>query len=341
METVIIHPEFIKSIEKNRSVLNTAFEYYSTGMNNIEPSDIFNALTRILNPLYDSGLAVKDQVLISIFKSLLNLISKKLIGPNGREKNLEIILFSITDRYKHLLAEHGGKLIINVSNAIINLTQKKRMPVNRWASLVLSLPEDISIYDFQKYGFIAAWICGAACAGENAVPLVRTADPEVIKKLFDVKDSENFSPENIADAMIKNPWRNPSTSASEKYDLSPVFKTAGGFRGYGFEFRSLPSVVLIDECFYVTDSSDVYRLYGDCFGIELVREKTINLQGIHPGGVINRFVKGRTFIFDNKNYPLPPEWKSGVTSIAFNKNTVVWTLNDSYKIYIAGIINNA
>jgi hypothetical protein len=341
METVIINPEFVKSLEKNRSILNSAFEYYNSGMNRIESSDIFNVFTRIMNPLYDNGPAVPDKISVSIFITLLNLISKKLIGSNCRDREQEILLFAMTDRFKNLLAEHGGSFLINILNALINLTSKKNISVRRWASLLLSLPADTDLDGFRKYGFIAAWICGAAAAGERSASLIRTADPSVLKILFNIADNENINPENIADTMFKNPWENPISASREKNDLSPVFKTAGGFRGYGFEFRSLPLVVSIDECFYAADGSDVFRLYGDYFGIELVREKNINQESIHPGGVINRFVKGRTFTFDNKSHPLPAQWKTGVTSIAFNKNTVVWTLNDSYKLYIAGIRNNA
>ena len=77
METVTINPVFIKSLEKNRSALNAAFEYYHSGESRVEPSDIFNTFARLLNPLYDNNKIVSDKILISIFKSLLKLISKK------------------------------------------------------------------------------------------------------------------------------------------------------------------------------------------------------------------------------------------------------------------------
>lgn len=341
METVISSPEFTRSLEKNRTVLNSAFDYYSSGVSRIDPEDIFNAFTVIMNPLYSSGLTVSDKSLISIFKSLLDLISKKMIGAEGRNRELEKHFYAIAERYKNLLAEYGGIFLLNIFNALLNLNAKKNISAEEWVSLISTLPEDIGMEEFRIYGFISAWICGAASAGETAARLIKSADHEIIKKIFKIDTSENIDPADIAGIMIKDPWRNPLTVSNKNKDLSPVFKTAGGFRGYGYEFRSLPAVVCIDDCFYATDGAVVFRLYGDYFGIELIRERNISPETIKAGGTINRFVKENYFIHDNKRHPLPAEWKSGVASIAFNKDTVVWTLNDSYKLYIAGLIKNA
>lgn len=341
MEAMISNPGLIESLERNRTALNSAFDYYSTGTGRIESADIFKVFAGIMNPLYDSGMTVSDKILISIFRCVLNLISKKMAGSKARNKELEKHLYAVSEKHKNLLAEHGGMFLINVLNALLNLAAKKNVAVEEWASLISALPENITMDEFRRYGFIAAWICGAASAGETAVGLIRHSDHEIIKKIFKIDDSENINTADIAEAMIKDPWRNPLPGINKDKGLSPVFKTAGGFLGYGYEFRSLPAVVSIDDCFYATDGVDVFRLYGDYFGIELIRDKNISPDLIKPGGVINRFVKDNNFIYDNKRYPIPAEWKTGVSSIAFNHNTVVWTLNDSYKLYIAGIRKNA
>jgi hypothetical protein len=341
MEAMISNPGLIKSLERNRTALNSAFDYYSAGTGRIESADIFKVFARIMNPLYDSGMTVSDKILMSIFRCVLNLISKKMAGAKARDNELEKLLYIAAEKHKNLLAEHGGIFLINVLNALLNLSAKKNVSAEEWTSLISALPEVITMEEFRRYGFIAAWICGAASAGETAAGLIKNSDPEIIKKIFKADDSENINTADIAEAIIKDPWRNPLPAINKNKDSSPVFKTAGGFRGYGYEFKSLPVVVCTDDCFYAADGVEVFRLYGDYFGIELIREKNISPGIIKPGGVINRFVKDNNFIYENKNYLLPADWKTGVTSIAFNKNTVVWTLNDSYKLYIAGIRNNA
>ena len=208
--------------------------------------------------------------------------------------------------------------------------------MERWSSLILSLPENIDLEEFRRYGFIIAWICGASSAGESAAELIRTLKPEIIKIIFNIETTAHTTAERIAENIIKDPWSNPVSDLNDNYTI-PVFNTAGGFHGYSFEFRAIPVVVTIDEKFYATDGIDVYRLYCDYYGIELIRDGSVNQEIIKPGGVVNRFVKDHNFIFGKKICPLPVEWKTGITSIAFNSNTVVWTLKDSYKLYIAGI----
>ena len=86
-----------------------------------------------MNPLFENGFKVQDKILISIFKSLLNLISKKMIGEKGKNRELEKHLFAIAERYKSLLAGYGGIFIINILNALINLDSKKNVSAAGWA----------------------------------------------------------------------------------------------------------------------------------------------------------------------------------------------------------------
>lgn len=337
METVITSPEFVKSLEKNRSALNAFYEYYNSAESRIDSADIFSVFAKILSPLYDCGMTVSDNVLLSVFKCILKLISKRMVGEKARNREFEHHFFAIAEKYKNLLAGNGGVFLINIINPLMNLYAKKNFPVARWVSIVLSFPENTGLDEFKRYGFIAAWICGSAVAGESAAEMVRTLSPEITRILFGIDASGAAAHSNIADAVIKNRWRNPAADDKDDSGSSPVFRTAGGFCGFGNEFSALPSVVSIDENFYASDGHEVFRLYADCYGTELIRDHGVDPDMIRPGGVINRFVKDRNFLFDNKSWPLPPEWKNGVSTIAFNRNTVVWTLKDSYKLYIAGI----
>ena len=332
----MINPELVKALEKNRTALNSAFEYFISGENRIESHDIFNVLTKVLTPVYRDGIAVTDSMILSIFKSLLKLIAKKMLGESARNREIESCFYTIIERYKSLLAEHGGIFITTIFNALLNLELKNSFPLSRWTSVVSSLPRDIDIDEFRKYGFITSWVCGAASASENSADMMISAKPEIIRLIFNLKESDSINPAIIAKTMTEYPWRDPVLSPDIK-NLQPLFKTAGGFRGYGHEFRRLPVVASIDENFYATDGVEVFRLYADYYGVELTGDASVTPDKIRPGGVINRFIINRDFIFNTKSYPLPPEWKNGVSSIAFNSSTVIWTLTDSYKIYIAGV----
>ncbi len=333
----MINPEFVKALERNRGQINAAFEFNNSGDSHVESSEIFSALARVMVPLFDKQLTVTDNNVVSIFKGLLKLLSKRLIGNSSRDKELENNFYRIIDKHNSLLSEHGGSFLLEVFNALLNLKEKKLSSAGRWSEIISDLPVEIDRDTFRKCGFIAAWICGAASARETAAEIILSVDPEIIRLIFSIETFNNKKPEDLSGIINKNPWSNPVSFLIDKHEISPVFKTAGGFTGYGYVFRRVPAVSAIHDIFYATDGTDVFRIYADFYGVELIRDSAVKPEMIQPGGVINRFVKGRDFVIDKHSYPLPAEWKNNITSIAFNADTVIWTLADSYKIYIAGV----
>jgi len=336
----VINNNFAESLKRNRSALNPVFEYFNSGDSNIDTSDVQNIFSSLLNPLFEQGFSVSDKVINSTFRSVLKLISKGLIGKNGRFKDLENHFYSITGYHKKLLSEHGGLFLINVFNALFNLQEKNTASIDKWASVLCSINPDIDLETFHKSGFILAWRCGAAGGRENAAALIPSLDREILKLIFKIESMDDSTVKKIYDTIISNPWRDPVSAFQKNPDVSPVFTTAGGYRGFGKEFRSLPAAASIEDVIYVTDGIDVFRLHADYFGTELIREKNINPEMIKPGGVINRFIKDGTFIFNRMGYLLPSQWKDGITSIAVSRHSIAWTLRDSCKLYIAGIRGN-
>lgn len=336
---VVTDPEFIKSIERNRSGLNAAFELFSSGETRITPSDIFSAFTRVLNPVYKNGLSVSDSVLVSVFKGLLKLVSKKFIGEKRRVPELEKYFYAVAESHSGLVAEHGGVFLIEVFNALLNLNEKKISSVGKWAGSMASLPAGTDMDTFRKAGFLFAWTHGAASARECSAEIIPSLGSDTIKAVFGIENAGTLDLKKISETAGNNPWQNPASDLNSNKEIQPLFRTAGGFRGFGSLFTSLPAVCLIEDTFHVTDGHDVYRLYADYYGVELLRDGSVKPEDIHPGGVINRFIKDRGLTFNKKVYPLPSGWKSNISSIAVNSDTVVWTLKDSYKIYIVGFGN--
>ncbi|PKL16707.1 MAG: hypothetical protein CVV49_14775 [Spirochaetae bacterium HGW-Spirochaetae-5] len=329
--------KFAESLERNRTALNSAFDYFSSGDSSSDPEDVLNIFTGLLNPLFDEGLNVTDKTVISVFKSLLKLKSKGLIGKNGRFKNLERHLYSIAACHKRLLSEHGGLFMINIFNALLNLYGKNITSIEKWVSILSTIDPDIEFDTFRKAGFILAWRCGAASGRESAAELIRTLDHKILNAVFEMKNIDNSAVKQLHKIITNEPWRDPADFSIDNSAVPPVFRTAGGFSGYGREFRSLPAAAVIDDCIYATDGLDVFKLHADYYGSELIRDNEVKPESIRPGGVVNRFVKDGSFIINNKSYPLPSGWKTGITSIAVSRNIIVWTLRDSYKLYIAGI----
>ncbi len=333
----MINSNFAVSLERNRQILNSAFEYYSSGDSTVDSSDVLNIFTDIVNPLFEDGFAVPDQIVISIFRSILKLTSRGLIGKKGRFQNLEKHLYSIAGYHKKLLSDNGGLFLINIYNALLNLHEKSILSIDKWVSAICSVSPDIDMETLRKTGFVLAWRSGAASGRENAAELIPLLDREILKNIFEIRDIDDSSVKKLYEAIINEPWIDPVSVALNKSESSPVLRTAGGFSGFGKEFRSIPAAAAIDDVIYVTDGTDVFRMYADYYGIELISDNEIKPESIRPGGVINRFVKEGNFILNNRGYPLPPEWKSGITSIAISRQSVVWTLRDSYKLYIAGL----
>ena len=336
----VISGNFEESLEKNRAALNSIFDYFNSADGRIESSDILDIFTMIMNPLFDEGFSVSDKTVISTFKSLLKLISKGLIGKNGRFRHLEKQLFLITANRKKLFSEHGGLFILNVFNALLNLTSKNIRETDTWISTLCSIDPDTDLETFRKTGFILAWKLGAASGREKAAELIASLDNRILMKIFNITDIDDSAATELREIIINKPWMNPVSVFNRNSMIEPCFKTAGGFSGFGKEFRSPPSAALIDDLIYATDGTEVYRLHADYYGIELVRDNDISPESIRPGGVINRYVKDGKFHFRNKSYTLPVGWKEGITSIAVSSHSIAWTLRDSYKLYIAGIRDN-
>jgi hypothetical protein len=329
--------KFTESLERNRTALNSAFDYFYSGGNTVDSGDVLNIFTRLLNPLFEEDLNVTDKTVISVFKTVLKLASNGLIGRNGRFKNAEKHLYSIAACHKKLLSEYGGIFLINIFNALLNLYGKNNISIGEWVSIIASFDPDIELDTLRKAGFILAWRCGAASGREKAAELIGMLDHQILKTVFEIKDTDDSAIKRLHEIIINEPWRDPAGVFTDESETAPVFRTAGGFRGYGKEFRSPPALALFDENIFATDGSDVFKLHADYYGTELIRDYEIKPEIIRPGGVINRFVKDGNFTINSKSYPLPAGWKAGVTSIALNRHSIVWTLRDSYKLYIAGI----
>jgi len=144
-------------------------------------------------------------------------------------------------------------------------------------------------------------------------------------------------PEKIFEIMTNDPWRDLSSVENNCHETLPVFKTAGGFSGFGSQFCSLPVAVLIDDSFYATDGEEVFRIFADYYGVELVRDHSLTPDEVLSAAVLDSSISDGKIYFCGNGFTLPAGWKTGITSIAVNKNTAVWTLKDSYKLYIAGI----
>jgi len=336
METVI-SPELAEILEKNRSALNAAFEYYSSGDTLIDQADILNAFTRVINPIYDSGGALQDKIILSVFISLLKLFSKRLIGHSGRHKELEENFYTITGSRRKLLTEYGGTFLIYIFNALLNLNLKKISSETRWVTLISALPGEMEMDSFLRTGFVTAWRCGAASARENAVLMIPSLDFEIVNKIFDIESSDIRVRDTLSETISKNPWRDPASIINGENEKPVEFRTAGGFRGFGGAFRSLPVVCCIENYIYASDGTEVFQLFADYYGIELVREHVITPENVFEKASVIKNISDGKINLSGAGHTLPAGWKSGITSTAVDGNTIVWTVKDSYKLYIAGI----
>lgn len=320
------------TLKRLRPELNSMFESFRSLHREADAGDVLDFFFRSAVPLFETNTDISDDNIRSMFDEVLNLCGRGFAGRHGRFSVVEKSMFRIIIRHISLLAGCRG-FMTSVFNALYNIHEKDEPSMKRWAEAMTAgwHTEDASI--FRKLGLVNAWMCGLARYRDEALSVIETSGDEFAGKVSGTPDPARIPGMAALSLMKKDPWYNPAAVSVD----GPVFIYSGGHRGLAGNFISIPFVYSRDGIIYAEDRQSVFRVYADCFGMEIVHEP-----GIIPGdaGVYSAgetaFADGR-IISGNAEFQLPGFCSGEVKSIAAAGNTVAWTMNESYRVYIAGL----
>jgi len=105
----------------------------------------------------------------------------------------------------------------------------------------------------------------------------------------------------------------------------------------GGNFKTVPRVYCHEGLLFASDAESVYRIYADSFGVELVAEAAAEpVKG--PSSVKKELkIRDNKFIYGDRFFNLPEYCGGDPKSLATSGGTVVWTMKNSYRVYIAGL----
>jgi len=332
MERVI--PAGMKdSLERNRSALNSIFEYHRSVNREPDHDDIISLFYRMISPVYEKGLTFSDEMLCSTFGVVLNLACKGYIGKNGRFPDVEDKYFKLLNCFCALFSANES-FSVELLNALINLHSNSPDVLNAWCEKIQQMNCGIDMDDFRNKGVVLAWRCGMARFRSEAVGILNKVNRDDLNLIFDSAISGDSEIEEFIDSIKSDPWFN--TCKSDEAG-NPVFLYADGFTGFGGHFKSIPDVFSFEGELFAADGFDIYRIYADSFGVELVHEPDLKQEKVSGNGAGMVYGITGTIVLGGKSYQLP-DFSSGIIrSSASVGHTSAWTVQNSYKIFIAGI----
>lgn len=322
-----------ESLERNRSALNSIFEYYRSVNRVPDYDDILSLFYRMVKPAYEQGIAFSDDLLCGLFNTVLKLSCKGYIGRDGRFSEVEEKFFLMINSFPGLLASEK-KFTADLYNALFNLYSKSKDAMEKWSAKMILSNSEKNIDDFRRYGFILAWRCGIARYRSEALKLIDFLNKDEIKIIFDLENFTEVQIEKFIASIKKDPWVDAGGTKDERV---PVFLFTDGFSGYGGHFKSIPDVFSSDSDLFAEEGSNIYRIFADSFGVELVHEPDISFdKGSVSGAGMVYGITGQ-IVIGGKSYELPDFSSGKIRSSASVSHTSAWTLQNSYKIFIAGI----
>ncbi|HOP64571.1 MAG TPA: hypothetical protein PK358_08525 [Spirochaetota bacterium] len=327
----IIPPLLKESLERNRTALNSIYEYHRSVFREPDGEDILSLFHKIVLPLYERGMSPPDDVLCGIFTSVVALACRGYAGREGRYREVEKSLLLMLESFPELLYSEKGFVTL-IFNVLFNIYVKGAPVMDMWRDRMLRLKGG-DADSFKKRGLVLAWRCGAARFRDEALSMLHLLGADEIKLIFDL--DENSDTEKYIALLKRDPWFNKAGEGG-----TPFFLHSGGFTGYGGEFRSIPDVFSSGGSLFATDAEGLYRIYADSFGVEIVHEREAVPVGSRKQGTGTVYGQSREIIFNGRSYPLPDSVEGNVRNSATAGNTVAWTEQNSYRVYIAGLEGN-
>lgn len=290
---------------------------------NLPSQTIASWMVEVVEPIVEATVALNSpsEKIHEVVKALY-LESLKLIGSG--------LAIRYEDEYKaawllmaqmpNLVVKFPTKTISLLNDVLLNLHMYAPEKTMYWCKLIESSSIEIkTIEDFKIAGRIYAWKCGLA-----HLRIRLKADFAALSENLQQNISNTISPHKNTNLLFENPWPNTNTQFEGVH---------GGFMGTTGFFEHPPMLAQIGEHIFATDSKSSYALFADQFGKVLIPANSVDA----------------TYIVSNsKRLETSEKWiekvnveidVSTISSVVATKDTLVFTLQNSYFLYLFSLGN--
>ena len=316
-------PQLIEELSDNSTLYNQWYRESEMKYGSIPSQTITSWMVEVVEPIVEAVVALNSasekvhEVVKALYLEILKLIGNGLAIRYEDEYKAAWLLMA---KMPNIVVKFPIKTILLLNDVLLNLHRYAPENVSYWCKLIESSTIEIkTIDDFKIAGRIYAWKCGMAH--------IRTrlkADYAKLSENLQLKILLNLDQDKTADDLFENPWSNSNT----KFE-----GVQGGFVGSTGYFEHPPRLAQIGEHIFVSDSKNTYALFADQFGKVLLPANTIDTS----------YIVSRTKSLDTSE-----KWfgkvsteidSSTISSVVRTKDTLVFTLQNSFFLYVYSLGN--
>ncbi len=321
MEKISLKP-LIEEFSLNSALYNQWNNESTMKYGNLPAEIISSWMVEVVEPVVKSavGLNSAPEKVHELVKPLY-LESLKLIGSGLAisYKNEYKSVWLLMAKNPNLLLKFPVKTISLLNDVILKLRTYVPEKIVEWCGLMEATSAEIkTIEDFKIVGRMYAWKCGLAHLRTRLKD-----DFDLLSDNLQEKIINTLSIDKNTSQFFEKPWVNSGT----KYQ-----GVEGGFEGTTGFFEHPPKLALIDDLILVTDTESCYVLFADQFGKILLPANMMNAVNILENSENASLQKWAR----DENLKIPT---SKVSSAVITKNTLVFTLKDSYFLYLYSLSN--
>jgi len=319
----ISYPPLIEELKTNSALYNQWYNESEMKFGNLPSETIVSWIVEVVEPLVMSTVAINSatEKVHQVVKALY-LESLKLIGSGLaiRYKDEYASAWLLMTKTPNLILKFPIKTISLLNDVLLNLNRYAPEKTMEWCILMEVTSTEIkTIEDFKTVGRIFAWKCGLAHLRNRLQD-----DFNVLTENLQHTITTTLGFDHKTNQIFGSPW------STNRIDFKGV---QGGFEGTNGYFESPPKLSLIDEHILVTDSKNSYAFFADQFGKVLIPAPKVNAS--HILSKSKRFASLEKWL--GKEHSKVES--SNVSSMVATKDTLVFTLNNSYFIYLYSLAN--
>lgn len=316
-------PQLIAELSDHSALYNQWYKESEMKYGTIPSQTLANWIVEVVEPIVEATIALNSasekvhEIVKALYLETLKLIGSGLAIRYEDEYKVAWLLMA---KMPNLVVKFPIKTILLLNDVLLNLHRYAPEKTSYWCKLIESNTVEIkTIEDFKIVGRIYAWKCGLAH--------IRTrlkADYAALSENLQHTILQNLGSDKTAYDLFENPWSNSNT----KFE-----GVQGGFVGNTGYFEHPPRLAQIGEHVFVSDSKSSYALFADQFGKVLLPANAVDAAYI---------------VSKAKQLDTSEKWiekvnaemdTSTISSVVATKDTLFFTLQNSYFLYVYSLGN--
>ncbi|WP_144888973.1 hypothetical protein [Flavobacterium tiangeerense] len=316
-------PQLIAELSDKSALYNQWYKESEMKYGTIPSQTLANWIVEVVEPIVEATVALNSasekvhEIVKALYLETLKLIGSGLAIRYEDEYKAAWLLMA---KMPNLVVKFPIKTILLLNDVLLNLHRYAPEKTSYWCKLIESNAVVIkTIEDFKIVGRIYAWKCGLAH--------IRTrlkADYAALSENLQHTILQNLGSDITAYDLFENPWSNSNT----KFE-----GVQGGFVGTTGYFEHPPRLAQIGEHIFVSDSKSSFALFADQFGKVLLPANAVDAAYI---------------VSKAKQLDTSEKWiekvnaemdTSTISSVVATKDTLFFTLQNSYFLYVYSLGN--